>query len=218
MALIFCLFSLASSRFISVRLSRSARKHLLTSSLRLLHIPIAFHKKPRAWHSSRAVIISSHPGRLLGREDRKLDTATCLGCLSYANADALLLQLGCFQTCNSGKIYTGDCKVPSWRVSKFRSQVLPGCHEVETHHVRTAITRLVRHKLKISRSGSGSKQHERKCRNKRYQRRSNRVYMLSIKIPSLILTGCRRPASTIFKFQRDSSGYRAEDWRCRAGI
>lgn len=86
-------------------------------------------------------MISSHPGRLLGREDRKPETVTCLDCLSYANADALLLPLGCFQTFNSGKIYTGDCNVQSWRVSKSRSQVLSGCHEVETHHVRTAITR-----------------------------------------------------------------------------
>lgn len=55
------LFFFASSRFCAVRSNRSARKHLLTSRFVSLHIPIAFHIKPLAWHSSRAVMISSHP-------------------------------------------------------------------------------------------------------------------------------------------------------------
>lgn len=55
------LFFLASSRFCAVRSSLSARRHLLTSRFVSLHIPIAFHMKPLAWHSSRAVMISSHP-------------------------------------------------------------------------------------------------------------------------------------------------------------
>lgn len=55
------LFSLALSRFSLVLSRRSARKHLLTSVLRLEHMPMDFHKKPRAWHSSRAVMTSSQP-------------------------------------------------------------------------------------------------------------------------------------------------------------
>jgi hypothetical protein len=34
---------------------------LLTSRLMSLHMPIDFQRKPRAWHSSRAVMTSSHP-------------------------------------------------------------------------------------------------------------------------------------------------------------
>lgn len=60
-AFIFSLFSLASSRFFTVRSTRSARRHLLTSRLMLLHMPIDFQSSPRAWHSSNALMTSSQP-------------------------------------------------------------------------------------------------------------------------------------------------------------
>jgi hypothetical protein len=58
-ALISWFLSLAASRFSLVRSSRCARKHLLTSVFAPLHMPIAFHMNPRAWHSSRRVMTSS---------------------------------------------------------------------------------------------------------------------------------------------------------------
>jgi len=61
-ALTFSRFCFASSLFLAVRSRRSARRHILTSCLRFVHIPIVFHMKPLAWHSSRAVMISSQPG------------------------------------------------------------------------------------------------------------------------------------------------------------
>jgi hypothetical protein len=56
---------LATSRFAFVRSSLCARKHLLTCVLASLHMPIAFHKKPRAWHSSRSVMTSLQAGKPL---------------------------------------------------------------------------------------------------------------------------------------------------------
>ena len=58
---IFALFTFASSRFCAVRCNLSARKHMLTSCFKVLQLPIALCRKPLAWHSSRAVITSSHP-------------------------------------------------------------------------------------------------------------------------------------------------------------
>jgi hypothetical protein len=58
-ALISWFFNFAASRFAFVRSSLWARKHLLTSVFAPLHMPIAFHKKPLAWHSSRMSITSS---------------------------------------------------------------------------------------------------------------------------------------------------------------
>ena len=60
MASIFWRLALALARFSAVRLSRSARRHMLTSCFALLHMPRDFQRKPRAWHSSRAVMTSSH--------------------------------------------------------------------------------------------------------------------------------------------------------------
>ena len=61
MALIFSFFAFATSRLCAVRSNRSRRRHLLTCVLTSLHMPMDFHKKPRAWHSSSAFMISSHP-------------------------------------------------------------------------------------------------------------------------------------------------------------
>lgn len=58
-ALISSFFIFACSRFFAVRRSLCARKHLLTAVFSLLHPPIAFQRKPRAWHSSRRAITSS---------------------------------------------------------------------------------------------------------------------------------------------------------------
>lgn len=58
-SLISWFFVFEVSRFAFVRSSLCARKHLLTCVFASLHIPIAFHIKPRAWHSSRSVITSS---------------------------------------------------------------------------------------------------------------------------------------------------------------
>lgn len=55
-------FFFATSRLCAVRSSRAARRHLLTCVLASLHMPIDFHRKPRAWHSSRAFMSSSQPG------------------------------------------------------------------------------------------------------------------------------------------------------------
>jgi hypothetical protein len=52
-------FAFAASRFAFVRSSLWARRHLLTSVFAPLHMPIAFHMNPLAWHSSRKVITSS---------------------------------------------------------------------------------------------------------------------------------------------------------------
>jgi hypothetical protein len=58
-ALISWFFSFAASRFALVRSSLCARRHLLTCVFAPLHMPTAFHMKPRAWHSSRIVMTSS---------------------------------------------------------------------------------------------------------------------------------------------------------------
>lgn len=49
-------------RFRACVFHRSALRHLDTSSLAPLHMPMAFHMNPRAWHSSRAVMTCSQPG------------------------------------------------------------------------------------------------------------------------------------------------------------
>lgn len=54
----------AACRFAFVRSSLSARRHLLTWVFASLHMPIAFHRKPRAWHSSSIVMTSSQPCRV----------------------------------------------------------------------------------------------------------------------------------------------------------
>lgn len=59
-ALISSFFAFAFSRLIFVLSSLCARRHLLTCVFALLHIPSDFHRKPRAWHSSRAIMTSSH--------------------------------------------------------------------------------------------------------------------------------------------------------------
>jgi hypothetical protein len=64
-AFTFSRFCFATSLFFAVRSSLSARRHMFTSCLRVVHMPIVFHMKPLAWHSSRAVMISSQPGRQL---------------------------------------------------------------------------------------------------------------------------------------------------------
>jgi len=89
MAFVFCLFSFASSRFLTVRSTRSERKHLFTSRLRLLHIPMDFHSSPRAWHTSSAVMISSHPcGVSAWLTLNGEPPSTCLYCPSYEDGDA----------------------------------------------------------------------------------------------------------------------------------
>jgi len=60
--LIFSLFSLAASRFSLVRSRRSPRRHMLTLYFASLQLPVTFHRKPRAWHSSRAATTSAQPG------------------------------------------------------------------------------------------------------------------------------------------------------------
>jgi len=57
--LIFSLFSLAASRFSLVRSRRSPRRHMLTLYFASLQLPVTFHRKPRAWHSSRAATTSA---------------------------------------------------------------------------------------------------------------------------------------------------------------
>jgi len=52
-------FAFAASRFALVRSSLWARRHLLTSVFAPLHMPIAFHMNPLAWHSSRRFMTSS---------------------------------------------------------------------------------------------------------------------------------------------------------------
>ena len=52
-------FSLAVSRFRFARAYRSSPRHLFTSRLMSLQLPMALCRKPFAWHSSRAVMISS---------------------------------------------------------------------------------------------------------------------------------------------------------------
>jgi hypothetical protein len=52
-------FAFAASRFALVRSSLWARRHLFTSVLAPLHMPIAFHMNPFAWHLSRMFITSS---------------------------------------------------------------------------------------------------------------------------------------------------------------
>ena len=70
-ALIFSRFCFAISLFFAVRSNRSARRHMFTSCLRVVHMPMVFHIKPLAWHSSSAVMISSQPVmRLLESEMR----------------------------------------------------------------------------------------------------------------------------------------------------
>ena len=58
-ALTSSLLIFAASRFNLVRSSLCARRHLLTCVFASLHIPIAFHRNPRAWHSSRMFMTSS---------------------------------------------------------------------------------------------------------------------------------------------------------------
>lgn len=60
-SVIWILFSFAVSRFLLVLSSLSARRHLVTSRFAPLHMPVAFQRKPRAWHSSRIAINSSQP-------------------------------------------------------------------------------------------------------------------------------------------------------------
>lgn len=87
-------FSFAFSLFLAVLSSRSARKHLLTSRFAVLQPPVAFHKKPRAWHSSRAAITSSHPalGLVMYIEDihRRQVNQTYPGYLLYVDGGASL--------------------------------------------------------------------------------------------------------------------------------
>lgn len=52
-------FSRAFSRLRFARSNRSAPRHLFTSRLMSLQLPRAFQRKPRAWHSSRAVMMAS---------------------------------------------------------------------------------------------------------------------------------------------------------------
>ena len=56
-----CRFRRAASRFRRVRSSRSARRHMLSSFLAVLQPPRAACRKPRAWHCSSAVMMSSQP-------------------------------------------------------------------------------------------------------------------------------------------------------------
>lgn len=58
-ALISWFLTFAASRFAFVRSSLCARRHLLTCVFAPLHMPTAFHMKPRAWHSSRMFMTSS---------------------------------------------------------------------------------------------------------------------------------------------------------------
>lgn len=52
-------FSIACSLLCLARVILSARRHSVTSRLTSLQPPVARTRKPRAWHSSRAVMISS---------------------------------------------------------------------------------------------------------------------------------------------------------------
>jgi len=69
-AFTFSRFCFAVSLFFAVRSNLSARRHMFTSCLRFVHMPMVFHKKPLAWHSSSAVMISSQPGRVVRRRLR----------------------------------------------------------------------------------------------------------------------------------------------------
>jgi hypothetical protein len=92
-ALAFSLFCFATSLFLAVRSRRSARRHMLTSCLRLVHMPIVFHMKPLAWHSSSAVMISSQPGKVVRPlyfflSTKKATGSTNRHCLSCGGEDA----------------------------------------------------------------------------------------------------------------------------------
>jgi len=65
------LLSFAASLFFLVRSSLSARRHMFRLCFAPLHIPMAFHMNPRAWHSSSIRVTSaqlpfffSPPGQL----------------------------------------------------------------------------------------------------------------------------------------------------------
>ena len=106
---IFSLFAFAFSLFFAVRSNRSARRHLLTSVLALLHPPSALCRKPWAWHSSSAAMTSSQPvarirtgnlkasgrgaraaGENKGLNLRGSERSTYLCCLWYGDEDASL--------------------------------------------------------------------------------------------------------------------------------
>lgn len=59
--LICSLFSLAASRFCRVFSSRRPRRHMLTLYFASVQLPVTFHRKPRAWHSSSAATTSAQP-------------------------------------------------------------------------------------------------------------------------------------------------------------
>lgn len=56
-------FSFAAARFLAVRSSRCARRHMFTLCLASVQLPVTFQIKPRAWHSSRAATTSAQSGR-----------------------------------------------------------------------------------------------------------------------------------------------------------
>jgi hypothetical protein len=101
-AVISALLTFATSRFFLVLSSRSARRHLLTFRFAWLHIPDAFQRNPRAWHSSRIAITSSQPkwgvDQLLwqvklsiGKSDGGGGNDKYLCCLWYVGEDASCL-------------------------------------------------------------------------------------------------------------------------------
>ena len=82
--------SSAVSRLPLLFFVRSPVKHLLTARLMSLQPPVALWRKPRAWHSSRAFMISSHPAENQRRFVRRLSEAmdiACFGKISKAQGN-----------------------------------------------------------------------------------------------------------------------------------